>query len=260
MKDQLLVMSYNLKNAYDVTPNSWAERKGMVRDLLQQNSPDLIGTQECLYNQVTDMLEMLPDYDWVGLGREGGCEGEYAAIFYKKDRFHVLESGHFWLSDTPERVASVTWGHVVTRIVTWVKFMDRKNNQLFYHFNTHFDHESSVAREKSAHLLLQTIGQIDENLPVILTGDFNAEHLSKPYTILTKEGALSDTWFMTNKRLNEEKGTFNDYCDPNGGSDRIDWILVRGSIKVDSVGIIADCPDGRFPSDHFPIVATLDFT
>ncbi|NWQ40748.1 endonuclease/exonuclease/phosphatase family protein [Bacillus sp. EB106-08-02-XG196] len=255
--NQLRIMTYNVKNAMDVPPHSWEERKGMLRDLIQRESPDLIGTQECLYGQVCDILEMLPEYDWIGLGREGGSRGEYAAIFFKKERFKILEYDHFWLSDTPDVIASATWGNFVTRMMTWAQFVDVKTNLQFYHMNTHFDHESSNSRVKSAKTIIQMIDQFDPNLPIILTGDFNEDINSKPYEVLLSEGALSDTWNMTNLRFNEELGTFNDFQDPHGGKERIDWIIVRGDMIVESVGIIADHPNGCFPSDHYPVVANV---
>ncbi|MEH7272941.1 endonuclease/exonuclease/phosphatase family protein [Neobacillus vireti] len=255
--NQFRIMTYNVKNAFDVPPHSWEERKGMIRDLIQHESPDLIGTQECLYGQVCDMIEMLPEYDWVGLGREGGSKGEYTAIFFKKDRFNVLEYDHFWLSDNPNVIASTTWGNFVTRMVTWVRFVDLQTNQQFYHMNTHFDHESANARVKSAQLIIKKIDKFDANLPIILTGDFNEDIDTKPYEVLLNEGTLADTWNMTSLRFNEGLGTFNDFQDPKGGKERIDWIFVRGDMVVESVGIVANHSNARFPSDHYPVIANL---
>lgn len=255
----LKLMTYNIKNAADIlpSPHSWEERKGMIKELIQHESPDLLGMQECLVGQVFDAAEMLPEYDWVGLGREGGSKGEYAAIFFKKNRFKVLEYDHFWLSDTPHVIGSTSWGNSITRMVTWVRFVDVRTNLQFYHMNTHFDHESSNARVKSAQLIIKKIDEFDPNLPIIVTGDFNEDRHSKPYEFFLKEGALSDTWNMTNLRENEELGTFNDFHDPHGGKECIDWILVKGNIKTESVGIVANHAKGRFPSDHFPVVANL---
>lgn len=250
-------MSYNVKYATEAQPNSWGERKGMIRDLIQRESPDLIGTQECLYVQVCDILEMMPEYDWIGLGREGGSKGEYSAIFFKKERFRVLEYNHFWLSDTPNVIGSTTWGHITTRMVTWARLVDLQTNQQFYHVNTHFDHVSSIARVKSAQLIIQKLAKFDSNLPIILTGDFNVDMNTEPYGILLNKGSFLDAWNMTNHKVNETLGTFNDFQDPQGGIERIDWILVKGNVKVESARIIADCPNGRFPSDHFPIITNL---
>ncbi|MEC1525926.1 endonuclease/exonuclease/phosphatase family protein [Neobacillus niacini] len=210
-----------------------------------------------MVNQVYDAADMLPEYDWVGLGREGGSKGEYTAIFFKKDRFKVMEYDHFWLSETPNVIGSTSWGNPVTRMVTWARFVDVKTNLQFYHMNTHFDHESSNARVKSAQLIIKKIDEFDPNLPIIVTGDFNENINTKPYEVFLTVGAFLDTWNMTNLRYNEELGTFNDFRDPHGGKERIDWILVQGNMIVESVGIVANHSNGRFPSDHYPVVAKL---
>ena len=120
--------------------------------------PDLIGTQEGLYPQIKDIAADQPAYDWIGLGRDGGSRGEFMAIFYRRDRFEPLEYEHFWLSDTPDVIASSTWGNGVRRMVTWAKFRDRTTGREFYFWNTHLDHEVQFAREKSAELIRQRIG------------------------------------------------------------------------------------------------------
>ncbi|WP_082926876.1 endonuclease/exonuclease/phosphatase family protein [Paenibacillus tuaregi] len=254
---ELRIMTYNLKCEVGVPPHSWSDRREMVRDVIRRESPDLIGTQEGVFAQISDLLEMLPEYGLVGLGRDGGSRGEYSAIFYKKERFQVLEYNHFWLSDTPNMIASATWGNMYTRMVTWARFKDLQTNQQFYHMNTHFDHESLNAREKSARLVIQEAQDFDSTLPVLLTGDFNTDVHSQPYNILTEEGSFKDTWELTKTRFNEDLGSFNDFRDPQGGSERIDWVLGRGNMTVASAGIINDLADGRFPSDHFPVVARL---
>lgn len=255
--NQLQVMTYNLKCETGTPPHSWNERKEKVRDVIHKESPDLIGTQEGVYAQVCDLLAMLPDYDWIGLGRDGGSRGEYAAIFFRKERLQLLEYDHFWLSDTPDTIASATWGNYYKRMVTWARFLDLRTDQQLYHINTHFDHESLVARNNSAELVIRKIGEFDSNLPVIFTGDFNTDIDTEPYQILIEKGAFKDTWNLAEFRVNEGLGTFNDFRDPTGGSERIDWILGRGNMNVKSVGIIGDCPNGSFPSDHFPVVASL---
>lgn len=254
---QMRIMTYNLKCETATPPHSWNERKEMVADLIKRESPDLIGTQEGVYAQVCDLVDMLPEYDWVGLGREGGSKGEYAAIFFKKDRFRLLEYDHFWLSDIPHTISSATWGNYYTRMVTWARLLDMQTNQQFYHMNTHFDHESVTARVKSAKLVIRQIEDFERELPIILTGDFNTDMGSEPYMILLQEGGFSDTWNLAESRFNEELGTFNDFQDPHGGSERIDWILGRGDMIVESAGIVSDRPEGLFPSDHFPVVVDL---
>lgn len=259
MQDSVMlrVMTYNIRYADDTPPHTWNERKSLIKELILSESPDLIGTQECLFRQVRDLKTMLSDYDWIGLGREGGSRGEYMAVFFKKDRLEVLEYDHFWLSDTPSQIGSCTWGNICPRMVTWVRFLDRKTNQQFYHFNTHLDHDFLLARVGGAKLIVQKALEIDPSIPIVLTGDFNAVENSEPYQVIVDEGPFSDSWYMAEQRYNEELGTFNDFCDLAGGRERIDWILVRGNIGVRSLTILGNCPDGRFPSDHFPIIVDM---
>jgi endonuclease/exonuclease/phosphatase family metal-dependent hydrolase len=255
--EMLRVMTYNMRYADEPPPHSWDERKDLIKELIQRENPVLIGTQECLFRQVRDLKTMLPDFDWVGLGREGGSKGEYMAIFYKKERLEVLEYGHFWLSTIPSQIGSCTWGNICPRMVTWVRFLDRQTNQPFYHFNTHLDNYSLLARLEGVKLIVQKALEIDPSIPIVLTGDFNENEHSETYQMIVEDGLFSDSWFMADQRYNEELGTFNDFSNHSGGKERIDWILVRGNIAVESATVVGDCPNGCFPSDHFPIVVDL---
>lgn len=210
-----------------------------------------------LYQQLKDLGSELPEYEWIGLGRDGGSRGEFMAIFYRKEGLEPVEYDHFWLSDTPKVIGSSTWGNSNRRMVTWVKFKDKKSNEEFFVFNTHFDHEIQVAREKSAALLLERVKELKTELPIIVTGDFNAGASNKAYAILTSDGFLSDTWMATSSRRNEEFGTFNGFREMPKGRDRIDWILSRGKVGVERTEINTSSTDGQFPSDHFPVIAWL---
>ncbi|MBO0600646.1 endonuclease/exonuclease/phosphatase family protein [Sporosarcina sp. E16_3] len=253
----LRIMTYNLRNNCDVSPNSWAERKKLILELFLRESPDIIGTQECVYEQIQDMDEMLPDYDAIGLGRNGGSKGEYTAIYFKKQRFKVLEYDHFWLSDMPETIASSSWGNDVTRMVTWIRFLDMETNQQYYHLNTHLDHISENARKESANLIIKKIANFNPELLVLVTGDFNTGANTEPYKVLMEQGKLIDAWDTATGRINEGLGTFNNFNDPTGGIDRIDWILYRGDVKPGVIQIVNDQPQGQFPSDHFPVMMDL---
>lgn len=254
---KLRIMAYNLRNDGDLSPNSWVERKELILELLLRESPDIIGTQECVHEQIQDMNAMLPDYDVIGLGRNGGSKGEYTAIYFKKNRFKVLEYDHFWLSDTPDTIASCSWGNDVTRMVTWIRFLDRETDQQFYLLNTHLDHISERARKEAAKLIIKKVSDFNQALPIILTGDFNTDANTEPYRVLLEQGKFIDTWDTATSRINEELGTFNDFNDPTGGKERIDWILYRGSVETRMIKIINDQPEGQFPSDHFPVMVDL---
>jgi endonuclease/exonuclease/phosphatase family metal-dependent hydrolase len=258
--DTLCVMTYNLRYANSNPSELWSKRRPIMRDLLRRVSPDVVGTQEGLYQQLKDLAADLPEYDWIGLGREGGSRGEFMAVFYRKARLEPLAFDHFWLSDTPNVIGSKTWGTKLPRMVTWVQFRDRATSKEFYLFNTHFDHQVQAAREKSAALIRQRLGALDTDRPVILTGDFNAAaETNLTYTILTRDGFLTDTWKTAPERVGEGIGTFNFFKGPNPGGPRIDWILVRGPVSAQKTEIVTFSRDGVYPSDHFPVVAWLKF-
>jgi len=252
------VMTYNLRYASPTGPDAWPGRRPLVRELIQSIAPDVFGTQEGLYQQLKDLAGDLPDYDWIGVGRDGGSRGEFMAVFYRKGRLEPVAFDHFWLSDTPEVIGSTTWGNSNRRMVTWVKFCDRQTKQEFYCFNTHFDHQIQTAREKSAELVRQRIAALDPKLPVLLLGDFNAAAgKNQTYEILTRDGFLKDTWQTARERQGEGLGTFNNFKAIQPDGPRIDWILAHGDVAADKIEIVTFQRNGRFPSDHFPVVARL---
>jgi endonuclease/exonuclease/phosphatase family metal-dependent hydrolase len=229
-----------------------------VKSLLDAYRPDVIGTQEGLYHQLKDLAADQPDYDWIGLGRDGGSRGEFMAVFYRRDRLEPLEFDHFWLSDTPEVIASSSWGNAVRRMVTWVRFRDRITGREFYFWNTHLEHEVQAAREKAAELIRQRIGQLPADVPLLLVGDFNAvSGANRAYDILARESGLSDTWHAARERRNEDANSFTGFEPLKHDGQRIDWILARGVREVRVTEAVTLRPDGRWPSDHLPVVAWL---
>jgi endonuclease/exonuclease/phosphatase family metal-dependent hydrolase len=258
--EPLSVMTFNLRFASPRPPNSWPERRPVMKALLEETKPDIIGTQEGLYAQLKDIANDLPEYAWIGLGRDGGSRGEFMAVYYRTERFEPLAYDHFWLSDTPEVMASTTWGNSNRRMVTWVRFLDKKNQREFYFWNTHLDHQIQEAREKSALLIRDRINALNTTLPVILLGDFNAAAgANRTFDILVGEGGFTDTWDTAKERRGEVVGTFHGYrpAIPNGL--RIDWILTRGPLVADATEIPTFSQNGQFPSDHFPVMAWLRF-
>jgi endonuclease/exonuclease/phosphatase family metal-dependent hydrolase len=253
----ICVMTYNLRYASATPPNAWPQRRPLMRECLQKISPDIIGTQEGVYPQLKDLAEDLPDYSWIGTGRDGGSKGEFMAVYYRRSRFDPVAYDHFWLSDIPNVIGSTTWGNSNRRMVTMVRFLDRETKREFYLFNTHFDHQIQAAREKSAVLLRQRIQDLNTTLPVIVTGDFNAASDNKVHELLVADGFLSDTWDLARERRGEGLGTFNDFKGIPKADLRIDWILTRGKVKVHAEEIVTFSKDGQFPSDHFPLVAWL---
>lgn len=256
----LRVMTYNLRYASDRAPNAWPDRKPVMQALIAREAPDVIGTQEGLYLQLRDLAAGLPDYEWIGLGRAGGSQDEFCAIFYRRDRFEPVAFDHLWLSATPAVVGSITWGHRYRRMATWVRLRERASGREFVIWNTHFDHEVEDARQKAAALLRDRIAQVDAQLPVLLVGDFNClAGNSRAHEILTKEAGLTDTWDAAPERANAGLNTFNNFESPKHDGERIDWILARQPAAVTAAGIVNYEGLAQFPSDHFPVTATVRF-
>ena len=256
----LRVMTFNLRFASDTPPNSWPERRPVMRELLRQERPELLGTQEGLYQQLRDIEADLPNhYDSIGEGREGGSHGEAMQIFYDTRRLQPLEYDHYWLSDTPDVVGSKTWGGCCPRMVTWIRFADTTTGRQFYAVNTHFEAFDAEARRKSAELLLARAEQdFDPSLPVIVTGDFNeaAREGRTVYDLLVTNGPFVDTWETAASR-SALYGTFHGYRPLTPDGDRIDWILTTPDVSTSRAEIITFEKHGQFPSDHLPVQADV---
>ncbi|MET9971583.1 endonuclease/exonuclease/phosphatase family protein, partial [Streptomyces sp. NPDC006356] len=254
----LRAMSFNLRFASTAEPHSWAVRRPVMRELLRREAPHVIGTQEGIFAQLLDIdSDLGPHYDWLGTGRLHGSRDEAMAVFYDTRRLRPTEYDHFWLSDTPDVIGSNTWGAAFARMVTWVRFRDLTDaGREFYVLNTHFDHVSQYARERSAALIAARIAGFDRSLPVVVTGDFNvAAHKNTAYDTLLGAG-LVDTWDTARER-SALYATFHGYkpLTPNG--DRIDWVLTTPGVTAHRAAINTFSDDGQFPSDHLPVQAFL---
>lgn len=256
---ELVVATYNLRFASPSGPNSWPERRALVSETVRLMSPDLMGTQEGLQSQLNDMATDLPEYHWIGLGRDGENRGEFMAVFYRTNRFQPLSTNHFWLSDTPEIPGSASWGNRARRMVTSVRFQDASSGHTVDFYNTHLDHEVAVARSNSASLIRQRLETNDAQF-LILVGDFNCPPITNGvYDVLTGDKFLSDTWVIADRRAGEGMGTFNGFRSMPTNGARIDWILTRGFTAA-STAIVTNNPDGRWPSDHFPVVSRMRYS
>jgi len=235
--------------------NSWEKRKEIFFDVLKKEKADVIGLQEALKFQLDEIKTLFPQYEQLGVGREDGkTEGEYSAILYLKEKFKTDSTGYFWFSDTPEVPASKSWGNNVTRICTWALLKDYAAGKGFYFYNLHIDHESQNSREKSAELLIRKAKV--KNLPVIITGDFNAGEDNAAIKYILSNG-FTDSY----RKLYPEEKAVNTYHAFKGGAigDKIDYIFYSGNLKVFDAAIIRRNKDGRYPSDHFPVNAVLGF-
>ncbi len=255
---RLDVMTFNLRFASTSQPNSWADRRPVMRELLRRAAPAVIGTQEGVYQQLRDIhADLGPHYEWIGTGRKRGSHDESMAVFFDTRRLTPLEYDHFWLSDTPEVIGSNTWGARFSRMVTWVRFRDpRDGGRQFYVLNTHFDHAGQYARMRSASLVVQRIATLDRSLPVLLTGDFNVPAHENPVYDTLLDSGLVDTWDSAARR-GPAYGTFHNYRPPTPYGERIDWILATRGVTVHRAWMDTFSVKGQFPSDHLPVLASL---
>ncbi|MDT0678636.1 endonuclease/exonuclease/phosphatase family protein [Autumnicola musiva] len=253
----LTVASYNIRyNSPEDGVNVWENRKEWLSHSINFFEIDVVGAQEVTRTQLTDMQNFLPGYQSIGVGRDGGKKGEYSPIFYAKDRFEVLDNSTFWLSETPEKVASKGWDAALPRIVTWAKFQDKNNGNTFYFFNTHFDHRGKEARKNSAILISKKIKEIAGNEPVILTGDFNTAPDAGPHKILIDNQLLDTFSELPSEKKYSPGYTFNSW-DVEAGGDRyrIDYIFYKGQALSPQKYQVLDGQRGRkFISDHFPVI------
>ncbi|HKK11965.1 MAG TPA: endonuclease/exonuclease/phosphatase family protein [Flavobacteriaceae bacterium] len=251
------VMTYNIKLDYPKEgENSWTNRKPFFINLIKFHEPDIFGVQEAMPNQMKDMDNLLTEYNHVGVGRDDGKdEGEYSAIFYNKNKFKVLESSTFWLSETPDKV-SMGWDAVCNRICTYALFEEKTTGKKFWMFNTHFDHVGVEARKNSATLIIQKIKDINtEHLPVILSGDFNMEDTHESIKFIKQY--LRDSKAVA-KLVFGPSGTFNNFDFDKPVTRRIDFIFVSSGIRVDKYAVLSDSWDCKYPSDHLPVFVKIE--
>jgi endonuclease/exonuclease/phosphatase family metal-dependent hydrolase len=262
--DALRVMSFNIRyGTADDGDDRWSLRRQQLFDLLRERDADLIGLQEALATQIDEIETAVPGYAAIGVGRDDAARaGEFSAILYKVSRFRVAEAGTFWFSDTPEVPASKSWGNTITRICTWARLIDR-NGRGVYLFNLHLDHQSQPSRERSVALLRQRIdARAFRGDPVVVTGDFNAGERNPALTALTAKGDSAASFVDTYRLLHPDEavvGTFTGFTMGKTDGEKIDYVLVQPGTEVLSAEIVRTSRNGRYPSDHFPVVATIRF-
>ena len=259
-KEVLKIATFNLRmDTPSDGENAWFHRKDMVNDLIRFYGFDLFGTQEGFTHQLNDILR-LSDYRFIGVGRDDGKDaGEHCAIFYRSDRFKVLDQGDFWLSEHPEKPGRGWDGTCCNRICTWGKFEDLKNHKQFYFFNVHYEYEGDVARRESSNLMISRIKSIAGNQPVFLTGDFNAFPTEEPIRILNDSGFLNDSYKITKEAPVGPVCTYHGYDSTIKTEERLDYIWVTDSIQIDKYGVLTNTLYGHTPSDHFPVMVVAEF-
>ena len=255
---QINVVTFNIRfNTENDGINAWPNRIEMVTGLLKFHETDLFGLQEALHGQILDVQKNMPGFEWFGVGRDDGEKGgEFSPIFYNKSKFILIESGTFWLSETPEK-PSKGWDAALNRVVTWGKFKSKVTGKLFYYYNTHFDHRGDEARKKSAELITKKIREMADNsgYPVILTGDFNLTPETEGIANIRKY--LRDSREISIAPPYGPTGTFNSFDWNAPMKDRIDYVFVNEMVEVLKYAALTDSKEMRWPSDHLPVFAKI---
>lgn len=259
---ELNVMTFNIRlDIPSDSLNSWQYRKENAAEMVRMNDVDILGMQEVLLNQMNDLKERLPQYTAIGVGREDGADkGEFSPIFYKKDRFSALESGTFWVSETPEVAGSKGWDASYIRVATWAILKEKATGKEIFAINTHLDNDGLVARKEGGNLLLKKAEELGKGLPIVLTGDFNDTPQSEAIKNITD---ASKTNHLLDSKTIARKTSGTDWTFHNFGrlaeSERplIDYIFVSKQIKVQDYAVLPDTLNGTFVSDHKPVLSKI---
>jgi len=255
-------MTYNIRRRMTRlmprSPDRWDRRRVLIRRLLQAEQPVILGVQEALPDQAGFVRHALGEsYRSIGYGRNANKRGEGCPIFYDRDRVELLSWRQTALSDTPLVPGSTSWGNTTPRIVVAATFRERESGDEFRAINTHFDQFSRRSRMRSVHEILRLVGE--SPLPTVVTGDFNTDDQSLPHQLFAGSGIIRDTWDTAQLRLTESWGSFANYGPPKLERKRIDWILATPTVSVLRVGINVTRYDGKWPSDHAPVQAVVNF-
>ena len=258
--DTIRVMSFNVRyGTANDGDNCWKNRCDMLYKFIAMQGADIIGLQEALDFQVEQISKAVGGYEYVSVGRDDGKKkGEHCSVFYRKNRFNLVKTDTFWLSETPGVVASTSWGNQITRICTWAELIEKESGRTLFVFNAHMDHQSQRSRYEGAKLIANKIAEIAGDWPVVLMGDFNMALDNEAMAYLLGDDSpvkLVDTW----KTLNPDKLDLRTWHDFKGGVEgkKIDHILVRPGTKILEADIDRYNEKGRYPSDHYPVTAML---
>jgi len=259
----LNVMSFNIRydNPED-SLNNWQYRKDIASQIIIRHDVDIVGAQEVLVNQLNDLKTRLSEYCIVGVGREDGKEkGEYGPILYKKNRFDEIKSGYFWLSETPEVAGSKGWDGACERIATWVVLEDKDTKKQFFFINTHLDHVGEMARQEGVTLLLDRAHSLSGGLPVVITGDFNAEPESNVINHVTNQSGQNQLVHTKDIAVSKSgtNWTYHGFGKvPMDKREFIDYIFVNKGTKVLNHNVLPGKLNNIFVSDHSPVLSQIE--
>jgi len=259
----LRVMSFNIRNsrAQDGA-NAWPKRTELLFATIATYGPDLIGFQEVLADQYDALVARLPEYGFSGVARDDGDrKGEWSCVAYRKDRFAVMKSGDFWLSETPTVIGSKSWDAALTRLCSWVRLREIGTDREYVFANTHFDHKGVIARQESSRLLSRELSEIARGVPAILVGDFNITEDDPAYAVLVRPsapGALPwiDAYRAVHPTRQPDESSFHGFKGGSAGS-RIDFIFHTQHFRAIDADIDRTEQNGLWPSDHYAVTAVL---
>ncbi|MFN2439216.1 MAG: endonuclease/exonuclease/phosphatase family protein [Chitinophagaceae bacterium] len=255
---KLTIATYNIRydNPKD-SGNLWTNRAPVIAALIRFHDFDIFGTQEGYKTQLDDIIKALPQYTYYGVGRnDGKDQGEHSSIFYKKHDFKLLDKGDFWLSQTPDKPGLGWDATCCNRICSWVYLQHTKSKKKFYFFNAHYDHQGVQARKERSKLILEKINKIAGNEPVIFTGDLNGSHTSEPYLTIANSGKLKDTYKEV-KYPYANNASHNGFGRTKDSTNIIDHIFISKHFTTGKWGLLTDTYHGKYPSDHFPVLAEV---
>ncbi len=251
------MVTYNIRYDNPTDPYIWKDRKHKIATLLNENSLDIIAVQEALKHQIDELEDLLPAYNWIGVGRDDGkLEGEFCSIFYKRDSFELIESSTFWLAENSDSIGLRGWDAVCTRICTWATFTPINTTDTFMIFNTHLDHEGKHARAESLKLILSKINSLAKDSPVVLCGDFNFTRDDPAYQLLN-DCTLHDAAKKNFEASPSSNFTFNHFNHQPEIHKAIDYIFTSDQIQVMNTSVVLPLANEIIPSDHNPLIATL---
>lgn len=250
---ELRLMTFNIRyGTADDGDHAWPHRRDLVAEIIRREDADILAIQEALAFQLEDLAPVLAGYRKLGQHRDGGTGGEFSGLYVRTDRVRLVDWGEFWLSPTPDVVASRGWDAALHRMAVWADVVPEGSDTVVRIYGTHFDHRGEVARVESARLIAEHATEAGR--PTVVMGDLNVPDGSEAVRIFASRGYRSAVLAL---HPGETRGTFNGFTDPRGGNRRIDHVLVGPGLRPTSAAILDHRVDGLFPSDHFPVVAVV---
>jgi endonuclease/exonuclease/phosphatase family metal-dependent hydrolase len=261
---EIRVMSFNIRTSSAMDgQNAWSHRKDLFFQTINAFNPDLVGFQEVRADQHDDIVGRMKDFGFAGVARDDGKrKGEWSLIAVRTNRFEMLDSGTFWLSDKPDVPGSVGWDAKLTRICSWARLKDKSNGKEFLFANTHYDHVGKLARAMSSRLMMKKLPTFSHGNPIIMTGDFNTTESDPPYKTIMHPTSpdmahFIDSYREVHPQRSPDEKSAHGFKGGTQGS-RIDFIM--HTPEFHSIAATIDhtkSSEGRFPSDHYPVTAVL---